>query len=122
MATICSQCGTEIPDGSNGCPACGFGALSRLKLEGSLSAITTSLDLDFTKTLGAKICGEDSKFMDEIQFLVKFRDEKWYIKPYPRVRNEVFLNGSKLETVTELNDGDKLSLKDKALFIDVKTI
>jgi len=96
--------------------------MARLKLEGQLSSIMTSLDLDFTKTIGSKICGEDSRFMDETQFFIKFRDEKWYVKPYPRVRNDVFLNGSKLETVTELNDGDRLSLKGKAMFIDVKTV
>jgi len=118
----CSQCGTEIPPGANGCPACGFGAATKLKLVGASGELSTAIDLQFTKAMGSRICGPDAKFMDDVQFFLKTRDEKWFIKPYPRVKNPVYLNGSEISSEVELSTGDKISLKDKAAFIDVSCI
>lgn len=115
----CTQCGTEYPDTENGCPACGFGAAAKLMLRGPTGELSTAVDLDVGKTLGAKIIGSDSKYMDEVQFMLRYRDDKWYVKPYPRVKNPLYVNGSALACETELSDGDKLSLKGKAGFMDV---
>ena len=57
--------------------------------------------------------------MDDVQFMLRYRDDKWYVKPYPRVKNQLYVNGSALVSEIELSDGDKLSLKDKAGFMDV---
>ena len=54
-----------------------------------------------------------------MQFMLRYRDDKWYVKPYPRVKNQLYVNGSALVSEIELSDGDKLSLKDKAGFMDV---
>jgi len=121
MAT-CSQCGTEILPGSNGCPACGYGARTKIMLSGKLGILSSTIDLEFGKTAGQKVVGEDAKYMEDLQFFLKVRDDQWLIKPHPRQKNPVFLNGSQLMSESVLNDGDKLSLKDKAAFIDVKII
>lgn len=115
----CERCGTEYPDSENGCPACGFGAASRLRLRGEAGEISTAVDLDFGKVLGARVVGTDSRYMDDVQFMLRFRDDKWYVKPYPRVRNPLYVNGSQAFGETELSDGDRLSLKGKAGFIDI---
>ena len=115
----CDRCGTEYPDTENGCPACGYGSAAKLLLRGSAGEISTAIDLDFGKVLGSKVVGDDSKYMDDIQFMLRFKDDKWYVKPYPRVKNPLYVNGSPLAGETELSDGDRLSLKDKAGFIDV---
>ena len=119
---ICSQCGTEILPGSNGCPACGYGARTKIMLSGKLGILSSTIDLEFGKTAGQKVVGEDAKYMEDLQFFLKVRDDQWLIKPHPRQKNPVFLNGSQLMSESVLNDGDKLSLKDKAAFIDVKII
>jgi hypothetical protein len=121
MAT-CSQCGTEILPGSNGCPACGYGARTKIMLSGKLGILSSTIDLEFGKTAGQKVVGDDAKYMEDLQFFLKVRDDQWLIKPHPRQKNPVFLNGSQLMSESVLNDGDKLSLKDKAAFIDVKII
>ena len=118
----CPQCGTEIPDSANGCEACGWGAKAKLQLVGSAGTLSVAVDIDIGKTLGSKICGDDCRFMDDIQFRLRQVDEAWVIKPYPRVKNPVFVNGTELIEDTQLSDGDKISLKDKAAFIDVKLI
>lgn len=122
MAVTCKQCGTEIPADSNGCPACGYGSLVKLKLIGESGELSTAIDLEFGKTLAAKVCGADAKYMDDIQFFLKIRDDSWSIKPFPRVKNPVFINDSELLEETILNTGDRISLKDKAAFIDVNCI
>lgn len=122
MAVTCKQCGTEILADSNGCPACGYGSLVKLKLIGESGELSTAIDLEFGKTLAAKVCGADAKYMDDIQFFLKIRDDSWSIKPFPRVKNPVFINGSELFEETILNTGDRISLKDKAAFIDVNCI
>lgn len=119
---ICSQCGTEILPGSNGCPACGYGARTKIMLSGKLGILSSTIDLEFGKTAGQKVVGEDAKYMEDLQFFLKVRDDQWLIKPHPRQKNPVFLNGSQLMSESVLSDGDKLSLKDKAAFIDVKII
>lgn len=119
MAT-CPQCGTELFPGSNGCPACGYGARTKIMLSGSLGMLSSTIDLEFGKTAGQKVVGEDAKYMEDLQFFLKVRDDQWLIKPHPRQKNPVFLNDSQLMAETVLNDGDKLSLKGKAAFIDVK--
>lgn len=119
MAT-CPQCGTEFLPGSNGCPACGYGARTKIMLSGSLGMLSSTIDLEFGKTAGQKVVGEDAKYMEDLQFFLKVRDDQWLIKPHPRQKNPVFLNDSQLMAETVLNDGDKLSLKGKAAFIDVK--
>lgn len=119
---ICPKCGTEIPDDANGCDACGYGASVKLKLDGCAGHIVTSINLDFCKDMGLRICGNDAKFMDNIQFRLRVEDEHWYIKPYPRIKNPVFINGSQIDSESILNDGDEISLKGKAAFINVKYI
>ena len=118
MAT-CPQCGTELLPDSNGCPACGYGARTKIMLSGSLGMLSSTIDLEFGKTAGQKIVGDDAKYMEDLQFFLKVIDDKWLIKPYPRQKNPVFLNDSQLTAETVLNDGDKLSLKGKAAFINV---
>ena len=118
----CLQCGTEVPDGANGCPACGYGASVKLKLTGKAGELSTAVGLEFGKTLAAKVVGDEAKYMDDIQFILKLHDDKWLVKPYPRVKNTVFLNGAQLAAESELSDGDKLSLAGKAAFIDVNYI
>ena len=115
----CTRCGTEYSDTENGCPACGFGASAKLTLRGQAGELSTTVDLDVGKALGARIIGLDSKYMDDVQFMLRYRDDKWYVKPYPRVKNQLYVNGSALVSEIELSDGDKLSLKDKAGFMDV---
>lgn len=115
----CARCGTEYPDTENGCPACGFSASAKLTLRGQAGELSTTVDLDVGKALGARIIGSDSKYMDDVQFMLRYRDDKWYVKPYPRVKNQLYVNGSALMSEIELSDGDKLSLKDKAGFMDV---
>ena len=118
MAT-CPQCGTELLPGFNGCPACGYGARTKIMLSGSLGMLSSTIDLEFGKTAGQKIVGDDAKYMEDLQFFLKVIDDKWLIKPYPRQKNPVFLNDSQLTAETVLNDGDKLSLKGKVAFINV---
>ena len=115
----CARCGTEYSNTENGCPACGFGASAKLTLRGQAGELSTTVDLDVGKALGARIIGSDSKYMDDVQFMLRYRDDKWYVKPYPRVKNQLYVNGSALVSEIELSDGDKLSLKDKAGFMDV---
>lgn len=115
----CAQCGTEYPDTENGCPACGFGSAAKLMLRGQAGELSTAVDLDIGKNLGSKIVGSDCRYMDDVQFMLRFRDDKWYIKPYPRIKNSLYINGSALACEVELSDGDKLSLKNKAGFMDV---
>lgn len=115
----CPQCGTEIPEGSNGCQACGWGSKVKLQLSGKAGTLSTAIDLDIGKVLAAKICGDEAKFMDDVQFKLKVHDEQWFIKPYPRVKNPVHVNDNVLEIETALADGDRISLKGKAAFIDV---
>ena len=122
MADICKQCGTEIPPESNGCPACGWGASTKLKLVGEAGELSTTIALKFGKTLASKVVGEDSKFMDDIQFSLRVDDEKWYLKPYPRIKNPVFINDSEVTSEIEITTGDRISLKGKAAFIDVSCI
>ena len=122
MADICIKCGTEIPPGSNGCPACGFGSAVKLKLVGEAGELSTAIDLQFGKALASKVVGVDSKFMDDVQFSLKTRDEKWFLKPWPRVKNPVYVNGAEISSEVELNTGDKISLKGKAAFMDVSCV
>lgn len=122
MVDICSKCGTEIPPDSNGCPACGYGATVKLKLAGSRGELSTAIDLQFGKNLAFKVVGLDSKFMDDIQFFLKTHDEKWFLKPYPRIQNPVFINGAEISSETELKPGDQISLKGKAAFMDVSYV
>ena len=51
----CPNCGTEIPNGSNGCPACGYGALPKLKLVGESGELSTAIDLSFGKQFAEKV-------------------------------------------------------------------
>lgn len=118
----CPNCGTEIPDSSNGCPACGYGALPKLKLVGENGELSTAIDLSFGKQFAAKICGESSRFMNDIQFWLKFKDDKWYIKPHPRTANVTFLDGVQLMNETELNDSAKISLKNNVAEMTVRYI
>lgn len=113
----CPKCGTEY--GAGGCPACGWGSAPRLVLKGAGGEISTSVDLDFGKALGARVVGPDAKYMDDVQFTLRSKDEKWYAKPYPRTRNPLYVNGEPAEGEFELADGDRLSLKGKAGFMDV---
>lgn len=122
MADICRQCGTEIPLGSNGCPACGFGSSVKLKLIGSAGEISTAIDLKIGKTLASKIVGDDSRFMDDVQFFLKTRDDKWFLKPYPRIKNPIFINGTEVTGEVELTSGDRISLKEKVAFMNVSCI
>lgn len=115
----CGRCGTEYPDAENGCPACGFGVAAKLVLRGTAGELSTTVDLDVGRTLGSRAVGPDSRYMDDVQFTLRRRDDKWYVKPYPRVKNPLYVNGSELACETELSDGDKLSLKGKAGFMDV---
>ena len=115
----CSQCGTEIPAGCNGCPACGWGAVPKITLSGSEGSLSSAIDLEFGKSLAGKVVGEDAKYMDDIQFFLNLRGDTWYVKPHPRLRNPVWLNGTQLDTESPLSDGDELSLKGKAGFIKV---
>ena len=119
MADICSQCGTEIPTDSNGCPACGFGSVVKLKLVGESGELSTIIDLKFGKTLASKVVGSDSRFMDDIQFSLKTRDEKWFLKPWPRIKNPVYVNGVEIFSEIEIVTGDRISLKEKAAFMNV---
>lgn len=118
----CPQCGTEIPDGSNGCQACGWGAIAKLQLTGKAGMLSAAIDIEIGKALGTKLCGDEAKFMDDTQFRLHLVEEHWYIKPYPRIKNPVYVNGVELTAVQPLNDGDQISLKNKAAFIDVKFI
>lgn len=118
----CPQCGTEIPEGSNGCQACGWGAMVKLQLSGKAGSLTTAINLNIGKALAVKVVGDESRFMDDTQFMIKVHDERWFIKPYPRVKNPVYVNSTELTCESELNDGDKISLKGKAAFIDVKFV
>ena len=122
MADICSQCGTEIPPDSNGCPACGFGSSVKLKLVGEAGELSTAIDLQFGKALASRVVGFDSKFMDDVQFSLRTRDEKWFLKPWPRIKNPVYVNGVEISSEVELATGDKISLKGKAAFMDVNYI
>lgn len=115
----CSQCGTEIPTGSNGCPACGWGATPRITLSGVGGALSSAIGLEFGKSLASKVVGDDSRYMDDIQFFLDLRGDTWYVKPHPRLKNTVWLNGEQLAAETSLSDGDELSLKGKAGFIKV---
>lgn len=115
----CPQCGTEISDGTNGCQACGWGAKVKLQLTGKDGMLSTAIDLEVGKVLASKICGDESRFMDDIQFKLKTRDDSWFIKPWPRVHNPTYVNGQPITVEIQLNDGDRISLKDKAAFIDV---
>lgn len=115
----CPQCGTELLAGSNGCQACGWGAKLKLQLQGAASTLSTAIELTVGKVLASKICGEDAKYMDDIQFKLKTRDDCWFIKPWPRVKNPTYVNGLPISSEVQLNDGDRISLKDKAAFIDV---
>lgn len=116
----CTQCGTEIPAGSNGCPACGFGSKVKLQLVGEAGTMTFPMNAEFGASQAGKVCGTDAKYMDETQFYVKVVDEVWFIKPHPRIRNKVYLNDAMITETTALHDGDRLSLKGKAAFMDVK--
>jgi len=115
----CFRCGTEYPDTGNGCPACGFGSSPKIRLKGSSGEISTAIDIDFGKALGSRVIGEDVKYMDDVQFTLRIRDDKWYVKPYPRVKNPLYINDVEVSAETELSDGDRISLKGKAGFIDV---
>lgn len=122
MDNICPQCGTEIPEGSNGCQACGWGAIAKLQLSGKNGSISTAIGLEIGKVLGTKLCGDEARFMDDIQFKIRTADDKWFIKPYPRIKNPIHINGALIAGETAINDGDQISLKGKAAFIDVKMI
>jgi hypothetical protein len=115
----CLKCGTVYADTENGCPACAYGSSIKITLKGKSGEISTSIDLDFGKVLGSKIIGDESKYLDDIQFMLRNRNDKWYLKPYPYVKNLLYVNGTSITNEIELSDGDKLSLKNKAGFINI---
>ena len=116
---ICPKCGTEIPEGTRGCPACGAGAIGRIVLTGTSGSMSNGQDLDFGRILAGRICGEDARFMDEKQFALRKGDESWMLSPNLSVKNETFVNGAPVSGDTALNDGDVISLKGKAAFITI---
>ena len=118
MAT-CPKCGTEIPEGTHGCPACGAEAVSRVVLTGSAGVMSSGVDLMFGRILAGRICGDESRFMDEHQFTLRKGDESWMLSPNMAVKNETFVNGVAVTGDTVLNEGDEISLKGKAAFIKV---
>ena len=122
MPTICPKCGTEIPDGTRGCPACGAGSIARIVLTGSSGSMSSGIDLDFGRIHGRRICGDDARFMDDKQFSLHKGDENWVISPNLSVKNETFVNGAAIAGDTAINDGDEISLKGKAAFIRVSFI
>ena len=119
MATICPNCGTEIPDGETGCPACGTGSISRIVLTGAAGSMSSGVDLPFGRIHAGRICGEDARFMDEKQFTLVKGDDGWILSPNLSVKNETFVNGSPITGDTLLNEGDEVSLKGKAAFIKI---
>ena len=66
MAT-CPNCGTEIPEGTRGCPACGAGSIARIGLTGSAGSMSSGVDIVIGRIHAGRICGEDARFMDEKQ-------------------------------------------------------
>ena len=58
-----------------------LGAKLKLQLQGAASTLSTAIELTVGKVLANKICGEDAKYMDDIQFKLKTRDDCWFIKP-----------------------------------------
>lgn len=122
MPNTCPQCGTEIIEGQNGCQACGWGSICRVVLKGCSGEMQVSTDIDIGQKFGYKLCGNDAKYMDEIQFRIRKLDENWMIKSYPRVKNKVFVNGKELVDSMMLSNNDIISLNDKAAFINVQFI
>ena len=119
---ICKSCGTKIPEGMVGCPACGAGAIPKLKLVGKDGELSSLVDLDFGRAFASKLCGDESKYFDNINFFLKRRDDKWMLKPMTRAKNKVFLNSSEVLEESEIHSGDRISLNDKAAFIDVSLV
>lgn len=119
MATICPKCGTEIPEGERGCPACGAGSISRIVLTGAAGSMSSGIDIDFGKIHAGRICGEDSRFMDDKQFTLHKGDDAWTIITNASAKNETFLNGSPVTAETALDEGFEISLKGKAAFIKI---
>ena len=120
--TICKNCGTKIPSGTIGCPACGNGAIPRLKLVGKNGQLSSLVDLDFGNALASKVCGDEAKYFNNINFLLKLKNDKWTVKQYPKTKNKVFLNGSEVLEESEIHSGYKISLNNKAAFIDVSFV
>ncbi len=119
MATFCTKCGTEIPEGTRGCPACGEGSIARIVLTGASGTMSSGIDLDFGRIHAGRICGEEARFVDEKQFTLRKGSESWVITPNLAVQNETFVNGTAITGDTALNEGDEISLKGKAAFIKV---
>jgi len=118
MAT-CPKCGTEIPEGTRGCPACGAGSIARIVLTGASGSMSSGIDIDIGRIHAGRICGDDARFMEEKQFTLRKGDESWIISPNLAVKNETFVNGAAIAGDTALNEGDEISLKGKAAFIKV---
>ena len=116
---ICPKCGTEIPEGVKGCPACGEGSIARIVLTGSSGKISSGIDIDIGQTLASRVCGEESRFFDNRQFSLHKGDDAWTIIPNADAKNETFFNGTALTGEAKLDEGAEISLKGKAGFIRV---
>lgn len=81
--------------------------------------MSSGIDLDFGRIHAKRICGEDARFMEDKQFVLRKGSESWTVSPNLGAKNETFVNGAPLSGVTELNDGDTISLKGKAAFIKI---
>ena len=119
MPSSCPKCGTEIPDGVKGCPACGEGSIARIVLTGSSGKISSGIDIDIGQVLIRRVCGEEARFFDNRQFSLHKGSDAWTIVPNADAKNETFLNGAPLAGETKLDEGAEISLKGKAGFIKV---
>ena len=119
MERVCPKCGTMIPEGVSGCPACGDGALKRIVLTGAAGVFSSGIDIEFGQALARKTSGDESRFLECRQFDLKRVGDGWSIAPVAGVRNETFLNGASLAAESPLNEGDEISVKGKAAFMKV---
>lgn len=121
MSSVCSKCGTVIPDGETACPACGAGSINKVILTGANNYISTSRDLPFSRVYAKRVCGEDDArfFGDDTQFTLHKESDYWTIIPSPEAKNQTYLNDGPLTEEKELQEGDRISLKNQVALMQV---
>ena len=97
----------KTPDVSSSKPA------SNIKVLKLVNGTGAPLEISITTPVGKPLLrgfGSDSEYADGEQFVLETRDGGWFIVPTATAKNHTLLNGSRLDTAIQLQDGDTIAL------------
>ena len=106
MSWICSACGSENEDSSRKCASCGEARAGVITLTGSVRSFSFQDTVEIGRVIYKRMCGEDSKYVDTLQYTIQKTDDGWFLLGSKRSKQVTLVNGTAAEeSAVELTDG-----------------